>query len=258
VAAAVAQAPPPIGYQQKVDAAEAHSETLQARLVAAEAHSETLQRQARHSDVSFRFLKSLANTYPKLYFEITSVEDIAPIPEVEAGYSAFKAALPADCTQTELMTRDVFHSCPADVLPLILAGGMQPSQCQMCRGQAPFIEHDCGWFGKHTDGVYVSKHADYTFHYQHAPGRKPAAGDEGAVIMLETVTGKVKHFDQRRDGAPPTAGFHCHASTKYLEFYVWDDETQAEPPRSTHRVVPRFVIRWRAVRNTRKSVAHDQ
>jgi hypothetical protein len=39
---------------------------------------------------------------------------------------------------------------------------------------------------------------------------------------------------------------------------VWDDETTAEPPRYTHRVVPRFAISWRAVRNDRANIQHDQ
>ena len=38
---------------------------------------------------------------------------------------------------------------------------------------------------------YVSKHADYTFHYMY--NREPREGDRGSVIMLETVTGKVSH-----------------------------------------------------------------
>jgi hypothetical protein len=183
------------------------------------------------------------------------VHDVAEIPGMEAAPAGFMAALPADCTALERMTRDVFHTCPAHVLPLITAGGMQPSQCRMCRGQAPLVEHDCGWFGDHSKGVYVSKHADYTFYYQN--GRKPCVGDEGAVIMLEMVTGKVKHFTERRDGAAPTPGFDCHESPNHLEFFVWDDATQAEPPRCTYRAVPRFVIKWRAVKG-RGGIAHDQ
>jgi hypothetical protein len=211
--------------------------------------------------VIVRVLKSLAGTYPTLYYEIDDVQDVAEIPGMEAAYAGFVAALPADCTALERMPRDVFHTCPAHVLPQIVAGGMRPSQCRMCRrdaaGQplARLVEHDCGFFGDHSKGVYVSKHADYTFYYQN--DRKPCVGDEGAVIMLEMVTGKVNHFPQIRNGAAPTPGFQCHESPEHLEFFVWDDATQAEPPRCTYRAVPRFVIKWRAVKG-RGGIAHDQ
>ena len=36
---------------------------------------------------------------------------------------------------------------------------------------------------------YVSKHPDYTFYYQR--DRDPVPGDEGTVLMLEMVTGRV-------------------------------------------------------------------
>ena len=65
-------------------------------------------------------------------------------------------------------------------------------------------DHDQGWFGDHSKGVYVSKHADYTFFY--ARGRDPVAGDEGVVVLLELVTGRVRHLDARDDGAQPSDG----------------------------------------------------
>jgi hypothetical protein len=209
---------------------------------------------ALHAEVRDRFRKSLAGTHPELYYEVDDVRDVAKIPAIEDAYTAFVDALPDDCTEPERMKRDVFHTCPEQILPLILAGGMRPSQCVMCRGQAQLIEHDYGFFGDRSKGVYVSKHADYTFFYQNS--RKPRVGDEGAVMMLEMVTGKTKYFNERRDGAPPTPNFHCHESPNHLEFFVWDDETQAEPPRSTYRAVPRFVIHWRAVQS-RGGIEHD-
>jgi hypothetical protein len=57
--------------------------------------------------------------------------------------------------------------------------------------------------------------------------------------MLRAVTGKVSQFDQKRDGAPPTPGFHCHESPNQLEFYVWDEGTVSEPPRPSHRAIPK-------------------
>ena len=63
----------------------------------------------------------------------------------------------------------------------------------------------CGWFGDHTMGVYVSKHADYTFWFQ--KGRNPTVRDEGTVLLLELVTGRVNHFERKIQGAKPTAGY---------------------------------------------------
>ena len=176
---------------------------------------------------------------------------------LEAGYAHFAQALPVDSTALERKRRDVFHTCPADVLPQIEAHGMRPSHCDVCRGIRPEgMCGDRGFFGDHSKGVYVSKHADYTAFYQR--GREPRIDDEGTVLLLDCVTGRVNHFDQRRHGALPTPGFHCHESTNHLEFFVWDDDTTAEPPRPSHRVVPRFAISWRAVRNDRANVQHDQ
>ena len=76
------------------------------------------------------------------------MHDVAEIPGMEATHAGFVATLPADCTALERMTRDVFPHAAA-----IVAGGMQPSRCRMCRGQAPLVEHDCGWFGDHSKGV---------------------------------------------------------------------------------------------------------
>lgn len=102
-----------------------------------------------------------------------------------------------------------------------------------------------GWFGDHSKGVYVSKHADYTFFYPslrrvagaliHCDGdammyhdhfgqrtkqstqimtrilswvgrRKPVPGSEGVVVMLELVTGRVRHFDKPDVGVQPSPG----------------------------------------------------
>jgi len=215
-----------------------------------------VQLRALKAEGALRFRDSLCNTYPEIYFEVTAVHAIAPVAALEAGFARFEQGLPADSTAMERMRRDVFHTCPADVRPPIEAHGMRPSHCELCRGLAPMAAHDCGFFGDHSKGVYVSKHADYTTFYER--NREPRPGDTGTVLLLDLITGRIQHFDQRRDGARPTVGFHCHESPNNLEFYVWDDESTAEPPRPTHRVVPRFAISWRAVRNDRANIVHDQ
>ena len=198
---------------------------------------------------------SFVNTHPNLCYKITDVRKLSPPAELIAGYERFIASLPADCTDAERQRRKVFHTCPAEFLPLIEANGMRPSHCEMCRGLVPFIEHDNGFFGKHTCGVYVSDSPDYTFFYQNY--RDPVPGDEGTVIMLEMVTGKVCRFTRRSDGALPTSGYHCHETMNRLEHFVWDDESMAEPPRPTFRVLPCFAVSWRAVRNDRAGIVHE-
>jgi len=233
----------------------AHDEALEEQVQQLQQRERALEQRVLEAEVNQRFRESLANTHPGLFIKVTAVRVLAPGAALETGYAHFEQALPADSTPMERMRRDVFHTCPDDVLPLIEAHGMRPSHCAMCRGLAPMAAHDCGWFGDHSKGVYVSKHADYTMYYQR--GRDPQPGDEGTVLMLDLITGRVQHFDQRRDGAPPTPGFHCHETPNHLEFYVWDDETIAEPPRPTHRLVPRYAVSWRAVRNDRAGIQHD-
>ena len=208
-----------------------------------------------HLKVELEVHQSIANTHPHLRYEITSVRELTPPAALAAGYKRFIANLPTDCTPTERLRRKVFHTCPAATLSLIETSGMRPSHCAMCRGLTAFAPHDNGWFGDHTKGVYVSKHMDYTFFYQHY--RDPQPGDEGTVLMLEIVTGKVDHFTQRRDGAPPTPGYHCHETPNHLEYFVFDDESTSEPPRPTHRVLPLYAVSWRALRNDRMGIVHD-
>jgi hypothetical protein len=218
--------------------------------------NDQLHRELRRTEAELRFRESLANTNPSLHYDVV-VEEVPPIPHLEQAHERFVRNLPADCTPDETRKRCVFHSCPDATRLLIVAHGMRPSHCNMCRGNAQPRDHDSGWFGNHTKGVYVSKHADYTFKYQTLQQVSPVVGDRGAVIMLEIVTGKVQHFGQRRDGALPTPDFHCHESPNHLEFFVWDTETMAEPPRHSHRAVPRFVIHWQAALNQRGGIADD-
>ena len=84
------------------------------------------------------------------------------------------------------------------------AGGMKPALCYHCLHQIESQDHDKGWFGDHSKGVYVSKHVDYTFYY--SSSREPVPGDEGVVVMFELVTGRVRHFNTRDDGVQPSPG----------------------------------------------------
>jgi hypothetical protein len=112
------------------------------------------------------------------------------------------------------------------MLPLIVAGGMQPSRCRMCHGQAPLVEHDCGWFGDHSKGVDVSKGARR--HLLYCLPERP-----------QTVRGRRGRRGQPLRAAPRRRT--AHESPENLEFFVWDDATQAEPPRCACRAVPRAL-----------------
>jgi hypothetical protein len=94
-----------------------------------------------------------------------------------------------------------------------------------------------GRFGDHTKGVYVSKHADYTFWLalsllasatrftQHTHGSGCScvvccryqekadvkAGDKGSVIALTCVTGKRKHFPETQvRSVPPLCSLRAY------------------------------------------------
>ena len=199
----------------------------------------------------------LANTYPDLAYEVTAVRRLAPPPAaLQERNQRFVDALPPGLPPQERMARHVFHTCKPGVAALIEREGMLPSPCGICLGRAGlWIDHDNGWFGDHSQGVYVSKHADYTFFYQQ--DREVRVGDEGEVLVLELVTGRVLHFEARRDGAAPSADHDCHESPNHLEFFVYDENTRRRPPEPSYRLAPRWAIKWRAVKNTRKAVVHD-
>lgn len=218
--------------------------------------NKALEKELRLLVAKYQFFESFCGTYPNLIYQVVSVREIDPLPSLEAAQSRWLRSLPGDCSAPERSRRIVFHTCSAETIPLIECNGMRPSQCTACRGLEPWHEHDCGWFGDHTKGIYVSKHADYTFYYQQH--REPQPGDYGEVVLLHAVTGKTRHFVDRSDGAQPTAGCHCHESPNHLEFYLWDQETMKNPPGNSYRAVPKFVIRWRAIQNYRMGIAHDQ
>ena len=163
-----------------------------------------LKQLLEESEVKEQFRRSLTGTHPTLYYEITAVRKMASPPShLLAQYKSFVAGLPADLARPELARRIVFHTCSTEAVVKIEQEGMRPAACPVCLDSAGlWVEHDCGWFGDHSMGVYASKHADYTFWYQHK--RNPVGGDEGTVLLLELVTGKVKLFDCKLQGAKPT------------------------------------------------------
>lgn len=197
----------------------------------------------------------MTGTYPNLYYELTGARLLVPPQHLVDKYEAFIANLPPECTVPERARRDVFHTCRhAGAIELIETEGMKPSDCRQCRGLEPFTDHDCGFFGNHTKGVYVSKHADYTFYYNRDDTPRP--GDVGQVIMLELVTGRVLHVETVQNGMNPSPVHDCHESPNHLEFYVWDTDSKRDPPGNTFRVIPRYAISWRAVQ-ARGSLPHD-
>ncbi len=174
------------------------------RLMLAPALKGAIQR-AEKAEAKERLRASFANTYPKLFFELLDAEKLDPPPGLQEQNQQFLAGLPLNLRVQERTVRNVFHSCSKEALEQIRKVGLRPSACDFCRGVIKnWIDHDCGWFGDHSKGVYVSKHADYTFFY--AQKKAPVPGDEGTVLMLELVTGRVLHFDKKCKGVQPTDG----------------------------------------------------
>lgn len=110
----------------------------------------------------------------------------------------------------------------------------------------PVIMHIVlGYFGDHTKGVYVSKHADSTFFYVRYDEVKE--GEEGSTIVLKCVTGGRKHFRQMLSGVQPSPGYHTHESPNHLEFFIFDEK----------QTVPVYVVHWKAILNTRAEILHE-
>ena len=190
------------------EAKEAQEERRKAVKEKAKAEKAKLQadREAEEAAVKFDFMKSIANTYEGLTYEVLKVRKLNPSQKLLKRNASFIASLPTDLKAQEHCVRKVFHSCKKKVIKLIERDGLKPANCKYCLGAAGWEEHDHGWFGDHSKGVYVSKHADYTFKYMKHNQEPPKAGDEGEVIMLELVTGRIRHFHQVDEGALPTDG----------------------------------------------------
>ena len=170
------------------------------------------------------FHNSIVGTHKHLSFEVLAVRKLQPSEELLDCNRGFIDRLPTDLTVVERQPRNVFHSCTEKVIPLIEKQGLKPSQCRYCiNSGASWVDHDSGWFGDHSQGVYVSKHADYTFKYRRLDQKLPEAGDEGKVIMLELITGKVKHFKKQKMGAKPKSTGRFNA---YLFSMICFDSTE--------------------------------
>lgn len=143
------------------------------------------QQQARNWELRFQFLHSFTNTYSSASMKIEMVElDVlgsigSTYPFNPALGAAFEASVSGlqklGLEPPELRRRFVYHTCQPDVAPLICQAGLLPAQCVICRSGF-HRPHDAGFFGNHSKGVYVSKHADYTFFYNRKRGvQVPAA-----------------------------------------------------------------------------------
>lgn len=224
--------------------------TLKADLASERAHSKEMF-------YRLEFRNSLALTYndPPLFFEVTQLRVLDEFPDAEKKFELFRQNLPANLTQSEKALRHVYHTADRASVQSIAKHGLRPSQCRMCRGLDAWYSHDDGWFGVHTQGVYVSKHADYTTYY--SSGAAPVPGDVGQTVILKMVAGRTKRFIGSPGSIPPAPGFDCHVSTNDLEFFVFDEETRAEPPRATYRAIPVAIVDWRVIRS-RGGIEHDR
>jgi len=150
-----------------------------------------------------------------------------------------------DLKDGDLKDRWVFHTnADETVTRMICKTNLRAKNCQPCSSGG--YCSDPGWFGDHTKGVYVSKHADYTFFYQRM-GTAVKDGDQGMVIMFRMFTGKRYHFQAKSVKVQPTVGYHCHESPKHLEYYVFD----------ANQIMPCYLIHWLAIHNKR-AILEDQ
>jgi len=161
-------------------------------------------------------------------------------PRIETYESTRKGLEEQGLSPEEVKDRWVFHTNPdLEISQKIASTNLRPSNCQTCKGG-----HRCtdpGFYGDHTKGVYVSKHADYTFYYQKGHKAEVEKNDIGAVIMMKMFTGKIKHLDNLALKEPPTLGYNCHETQNFMEYYVWD----------TKQIMPCYIIYWQAIQNTR-------
>eukprot|EP00930_Biecheleria_cincta_P012708 TRINITY_DN11695_c0_g1_i1.p1 TRINITY_DN11695_c0_g1~~TRINITY_DN11695_c0_g1_i1.p1 ORF type:complete len:319 (-),score=27.90 TRINITY_DN11695_c0_g1_i1:83-1039(-) len=233
-------------------------ELAQARARVAELEQDVteLNKNLQLARLQTSFHQSITNTYNGLYFEIVDFKVVAPAEAFQQELRRFHGlAHVRACAPQWRNRRHVFHSAPASAITGICRDGIRPSHCQICRGLAiGGACGDSGWFGDHTKGVYVSKHADYTTYYAHK--REPKVGDEGTIVMFETILGPTRHMTSTANGAPPDPNFTCHESVNHLEFFMYDDQTQEEPPHACKRLMPVAVIKWKAV-GSRGGIHHD-
>eukprot|EP00047_Mylnosiga_fluctuans_P001195 m.218044 g.218044 ORF g.218044 m.218044 type:complete len:3593 (-) comp10156_c0_seq3:222-11000(-) len=201
-------------------------------------------------EIEAAFLASFTNTYHNtIKFQIINIDVLVPSATQRDRFNGAQAALLAQgCKDKEIEERLMYHSTQADSVQGISVLGLKPAECEACRTSV-YVQHDAGWYGKHSKGVYVSKHADYTFRYALPPGREPAhviIGDYGTTVVLKVVTGRVRHFHTPRGPIEPTPGYHSHEGTEHLEHFIFD-------PAQT---LPVAVVHWRAIMTTRAGILH--
>mmetsp|Transcript_19503 Transcript_19503/g.54282 ORF Transcript_19503/g.54282 Transcript_19503/m.54282 type:complete len:912 (-) Transcript_19503:897-3632(-) len=154
---------------------------LQAELALGQSEQARLQAEQRYEELEAKmhFMRSITNTNPELVFEVTAMRRMSPPAGLRRGFEEAAARMEAraDLAPPEKMRRMVFHTAPADALARIEQEGMRPCMCSVCLKPTSGVwpEHDAGFFGNHALGVYVSRHADYTFYYQRQ--RKVQPGD---------------------------------------------------------------------------------
>jgi len=154
---------------------------LQARLAAFELKE-------KESDAEIEFLESITGTNKGFVYKVDKVERLHDqrTQLLEQKYEKAIAVLRRKGrSDVELKERLVFHTCRSEVIPLIAKNGMRPSQCLHCTTDNKHLCNDRGFFGDHTKGVYLSKHADYTFYYQRK--RRVQHGDTGKVMQALLV-----------------------------------------------------------------------
>ena len=91
--------------------------------------------------------------------------------------------------------------------------------CKVCW----FFSYCLSFFMNNVEGIYFSKHPDYTFCYGVAGAGvafwKP--GQTGTIIVFEVVLGKQKKLEKKSMGGGQEPGFDCHISPLGMEVVIF-------------------------------------
>lgn len=100
---------------------------------------------SQYEKAELQFLKSIANTYPRLKFEVTGIARVKPAVSAPllAKYEEIKKkiASTAGVSEEDVKDRWVFHTAGSpDIIPLICASTLRASGCAMCKAGVDFVD----------------------------------------------------------------------------------------------------------------------
>ncbi|KAJ3075877.1 Elongation factor 1-beta [Podochytrium sp. JEL0797] len=177
---------------------------------------------ATKTKVTNTFHTTTGAMYEGLIFDVIDIKSVRN-PTLQVKFDKHRTKLGCDVTAA-------FHGTKSNNVTSICQRGFLMER----KGAT-----DSGFFGS---GLYFSPYSDYTFAYSHMGRTRPIrAGEEGTVILCDILLGKV--FKTELDlGGGLMSGYDCHVSPRGCEWILFHSD----------QVVPRFVIKFRAVAGLRR------